>query len=160
MNQEIEDILLSLKLKKKEQWYCDFCGEIIESDKDGMLEWDSFLDRDDNQFNAENFRIVHHRSVKQCHPRNNDANLSDGHLYWYTGPAGLSDLLAIKHRYNLDLIKFDEIIRRLHVDYYEEARQYFDESRENGDEFDIYGIGDYSQGALKTIIGKYGKKRV
>ncbi|MEC0886824.1 hypothetical protein [Bacillus atrophaeus] len=160
MNQEIEDKLLNLKLKKKEQWYCDFCGEIIESDKDGMLEWDSFLEKDDTQFNAKNFRIVHNRSIKKCHPRNNDANLSDGHLHWYTGPGGLSELLAIKHRYHLDLVKFDEIIRRLHVDYYEEARQYFHESRENGDEFDIYEIGDYSQDALKTIIRKYRKKRL
>lgn len=158
MEQEIEDTFLRLKLKKKEQWYCDFCGEIIESDKDGMLEWDTYLEGNDTEFNAHNFRIVHNRSVKKCQPANNDSNLSDGHLHWYTGPAGLSELLAIKHRYNVDQIKFDEIIRRLHVDYYEEARQYFDLSKENGDEFDLYEIGDYSQDELKTIINRYGKK--
>ncbi|MCM3063200.1 hypothetical protein MH109_04335 [Bacillus altitudinis] len=153
MDQETEDAFLNLQLKKKEQWYCDFCGEIIESDKEGMFQWDSDLD-----LKAINFRIVHHKTVKQCHPKNNERHLSDGHLHWYTGSEGLSDLLTFKHKYKLDLLEFDEIIRRLHVDYYEEARKYFAISRNNGDEHDVYEIGDYSQAALKSIIRKYGKK--
>ncbi|SPT99075.1 hypothetical protein [Bacillus tequilensis] len=50
MDQEIEERLLSLKLKKKEQWYCDFCGEIIESDRDResiiVSEWFKFSGKD------------------------------------------------------------------------------------------------------------------
>lgn len=74
---------------------------------------------------------------------------------------GIPDLrvyLIFKHKYKLDLLEFDEIIRRLHVDYYEEARKYFAISRNNGDEHDVYEIGDYSQDSLKSIIRKYGKK--
>lgn len=41
MSTDLKD--LKLKLEPKKQWFCNYCGEIIQSEKDGMLEWDSFL---------------------------------------------------------------------------------------------------------------------
>ncbi|KML07133.1 hypothetical protein [Rossellomorea marisflavi] len=151
---------LNLELDVKSQWYCDFCGEVIDSAKDGMLEWDSFVLEEGREFTAENFRIVHHRAVKDCRPPHADKNLSDGHLHWYTGPHGLSDLLDIETRHRLDTIKFHNIIRRLHVDYYEEARTYLPQAREDGyNEIDPYDLGDISEHYLKWLIKKYGKRQ-
>jgi hypothetical protein len=150
---------LDLQLELKKQWYCDFCGEVIESEKDGMLEWDSFLTEEGREFNADNFRIVHHRAVKNCRPKHADDYLSDGHLHWYTGSQGLSELLAIQARYTLDTLKFQKIIRRLHVDYYEEAISYLPQALEDGEyEIDPIEDGDISLTNLKWLIRTYGGK--
>jgi hypothetical protein len=158
MNEKYED--LNPKLKIKEQWFCDYCGEIIESDKDGMLEWDTFLEGE-REYTAENFRIVHHRRVKNCRPKHADDHLADGHLHWYTGPYGLSELLSIQTRYKLDIVKFNNIIRRLHVDLYEEAKEYIQQAKEDGYyEIDPYDIGDLSERDMIWLIRKYGKQHV
>lgn len=150
---------LELKLELKKQWYCDYCGEVIESDKDGMLEWDSFLPEDGREFTADYFRIVHHRAVKNCRPKHANDYLSDGHLHWYTGSQGLSELLTIQARNTLDIIKFHKIIRRLHVDYYEEAISYLPQALGDGEyEIEPNGDGDISESNLKWLIRKYANK--
>ncbi|MDJ1473931.1 hypothetical protein QBX67_00345 [Bacillus sp. LS15-K4] len=150
---------LNLKLKVKEQWFCDYCGEVIESDKDGMLEWDSFLPEDGREFSADNFRIVHRRDIKNCRPKHADDYLSDGHLHWYAGSQGLSELLSLQAKHTLDTLKFHKIIRRLHVDYYEEAISYLPQALEDGEyEIDPIGDGDISETNLKRLIRKYGNK--
>lgn len=159
MDSEVEELLgLKPKLEVKKQWFCDYCGEIIESEKDGMLEWDSFISEEGREFTAENFRIVHHRAVKGCRPKHADDHLSDGHLHWYTGSHGLSELLSFPFTHKLDTLKFFKIIRRLHVDYYEEAIQYFPQALADGEyNIDPYGIGDISETNLTWLIRKYGK---
>lgn len=158
MTEELEE--LKLKLEVKKQWYCDYCGEIIQSDKEGMLEWDTFLEGE-REFTAENFRIVHHRRVKNCRPKHADDHLSDGHLHWYTSSAdGLNELLSIAERHTLDTVKFNAIIRRLHVDYYEEGIKYLPLAREDGEhEMDPYDSGDLTQANLRSLIRKYGNPR-
>lgn len=156
MSTDLKD--LKLKLEPKKQWFCDFCGGIIQTEKDGMLEWDSFLP-DEREYTAENFRIVHHRAVEKCRPKHADKYLADGHLHWYTGPDGLSELLDISIRYKLDQAKFNNIIRRLHVDYFEEGITYLPAAREDGEhEIDPYDKGDLSQRDLIWLIRKYGNK--
>lgn len=156
MSEDVKE--LDLKLKLKEQWYCDYCGGVIQSDKDGMLEWDSYLTEDDKKFSADNFRIVHRRDVKNCRPSHADDYLSDGHLHWYTGSHGLSELLTIQSRHALDTIKFHKIIRRLHVDYFEEAVKYLPLALEDGhNDIDPYEVGDISENNLKWLIKRYGK---
>ncbi|USK27370.1 hypothetical protein LIT32_18045 [Bacillus sp. CMF21] len=149
---------LDLKLELKKQWYCDYCGEVIESDKDGMLEWDSFLPEDDREFSADNFRIVHRRDIKNCRSKHADDYLSDGHLHWYTGSQGLSELLSIQAKHSLETIKFHNIIRRLHVDYYEEAISLLPKALEDGEyNIDPAGDGDISLTNLQWLIKTYGK---
>ncbi|MEW4286732.1 hypothetical protein [Priestia koreensis] len=158
MSEEVKEI--DLKLKLKEQWYCDYCGGVIQSDKDGMLEWDSYLQESEKRYSADNFRIVHHRGVKNCRPSHADDYLADGHLHWYTGSHGLSELLAIQSRHTLDTIKFHKIIRRLHVDYFEEAVRYLPLALEDGHhDIDPYEVGDISENDLKWLIKKYGKSK-
>ncbi|MED2035648.1 hypothetical protein P4V58_00075 [Bacillus wiedmannii] len=154
---------LDLRLRVKEQWFCDNCGEVIESDQDGMLEWDSFQDESAEEYTmiGENFRIVHHRTVRNCSSiQNNDALLSDGHLDWFTGTEGLSKLLSIQARYKLDTVKFQEIIRRLHIDYYEEARRYLSQALADG-QYDINpsGNGHIPIADLIWLIETYGDRQ-
>lgn len=156
----METEYLNLKLKQKEQWYCDKCGEIIQSDQEGMLEWDSIIEPDEEERTVKNFRIVHHITTGfDCQtPRHNRGNLSDGHLDRYTGPGGLSNLLSLYERNKLNVTELNIIIRRLHVDFYEEARPYMEKAREDGYSYDPYGIGDYSQQELADLIFKYGDR--
>lgn len=156
MSNKLEE--LNLRLKQKQQWYCDTCGEIILSDNDGMLEWDSSMDSEEECINAKHFRIVHHiTSGNRCQTqRGQRSNLSDGHLNWYTGSQGLSNLLDLYERNKVNPTELNTIIRRLHVDYFEEARPYMYQAREDGYGFDPYDIGDYSQEELIFLIKKYG----
>jgi len=149
---------LDLKLEVKKQWFCDYCGEIIKSDEDGVLEWDSFILEEGRKFTAENFRIVHGEQIKECGPRFPDDNLSDRDLNRFTGPQGLSDLLSLQNTYRLDTVEFHKIIRRLHVDYYEEAIKYLPQALAD-EEYDIdsEGLGDISETNLIWLIKTYGK---
>jgi hypothetical protein len=158
MNISLEQ--LNLILKQKEQWYCDRCGEIIQSDKDGMLEWDSSIEPEEEVRTAKNFRIVHHITTGlDCQtPRQSRRNLSDGHLHWYTGSGGLSELLDLYERNKVNPTELNTIIRRLHVDLYEEARPYMQKAKEDGYSYDPHDVGDYSQQELVELIFKYGNR--
>ncbi|MEK3796127.1 hypothetical protein MKX42_30760 [Paenibacillus sp. FSL R7-0204] len=144
---------LTLKLGIKSQWVCDLCSRVIESDKDGMLEWDSYFIEDD-KIVRENFRIVHGRWMQGCSKNRPTDKLADGHLHWYTGSDGLHKSLEMLKRPNLNIDEFLEITKRLHVDYYEEARQLFDIARENAD-FD-YEEEHVPEEELIRLIRKYG----
>lgn len=123
-------------LRPLEQWYCDVCGEVIEKVEDGWLEW--YKERlNDGSFGKEKeYRIVHHD--KSCMYNSNrlykDNKMNaDMHLHGFVGPDGLVSLLS-KIQFddvenNRELV---EIIRRLHVPFYEEARQYHDIAQELG----------------------------
>lgn len=148
---------MKFKLKTKEQWLCDICGEIIESANDGMLEWDSYMS-EDGKVDAKNFRIVHGRWLKRCNNGSKD-HLADGHLHWYTGPDGLNQLLSMYGRYNFDPIEFNRIIRRIHVDFYEEGARLAQLAREDSYDIDPYDTGDINQADLLWLIRRYGKEK-
>ena len=120
-NQEnINNDLIPLK-----QWYCDSCGEVISKPEDGWLEWYT----DVKEFNnGKGYRIVHHEDhcmYDQHVMYKQKKSVSDMHLDYYMGPDGLVNLLSYidfdRVEKNSELV---DIIRRLHVPYYEEARKY------------------------------------
>ncbi|GIP63351.1 hypothetical protein J32TS6_19060 [Virgibacillus pantothenticus] len=159
---KVLESLGKIKLKQKEQWYCDSCGEIINSAKEGMLEWDCLTDDEigEDGLNTKNFRIVHHKgssSFKHCQTSNTVYNFCDGHLNWYTYSNGLSELLSF-YNHKVDSQELNEIIRRLHVDFYEEARIYIDKALEDGYEYDPYQTGHYSDEELLNLIEKYAER--
>ncbi|MCT1575686.1 hypothetical protein M3E13_15580 [Oceanobacillus kimchii] len=151
-----------IKLKQREQWYCDSCGQIIKNSKEAMLEWDNFLYEDNNDgYNAKNFRIVHQKKASNysnCQTDNKKRNLSDGHLHWYVGSGGLSELLSFYDYKKIDHREFNEIIKRIHVDFYEEARIYMNIGFEDGYNLDPHQVGDYSQQDLLFLISEYADK--
>lgn len=148
---------IKFKLKTKEQWFCDVCGGVIETAKDGMLEWDSLIS-EEGMIDAKNFRIVHVRSIEGCKNNRSEEHLADGHLHWFTGPNGLNNLLSMYERYTFDPIEFNKIIRRIHVDFYEEGARLSQLAREDSYEIDPYDSGDINQDDLLWLIRKYGNE--
>ena len=128
-----------------QQFICDKCGQVIEKVDDGWLEW-----FDDCKTPAHGFRIVH--AGGPCIYRDS-ADVSDNHLFHFTGPDGLADLLSFFDReHGVNQGELAEIIRRLHVPYYEEARQYLDRAVNDGY---LGGKESIRQNDLKGIIEEY-----
>ena len=149
------------------QWICDTCAEVIESPEHGWLEW-----RQDENGKASDFNIVHHieHSPRKlgggdCYPFR---GLSS-HLDRYVGENGLPHLLCLLDEdIHINLVnehdsypdvkyikQWMELVRRLQVQYYEEARQYFDRASEDGYFDGAWGI-IFRPEKLKSIIEKYG----
>jgi hypothetical protein len=145
-----------VKLKPLKQWICDSCGEIIKKPENGWFEW--YIN--DNTNIEEGFRIVHHQkacmyAAKSLRKQNKlvaDLNLTD-----VIGPNGLADSLfrielSEKGVYKIkDLREFVEILRRLHVPYWEEARRYWDKAHKDG----FHDACDYGENALLSILNEY-----
>ena len=117
------------------EWICDTCGGVIQSPEQGWLEWLK-LEADNGSYLASGFRIVHHflyspnkKSKEGCYQHGPIA--ASMHLNEYTGADGLNYLLEMLRGggsgreiavANLD--EFIEIVRRLQIPHYEEARRY------------------------------------
>ena len=140
------------------QWICDNCGELIENPDRGWLEWytsGSILDK-------RGFRIVHDhdRCMYDSHELFKDGKSnSDMHLVDFLGPDGLVKLTNLLEKETSESIaEIVEIIKRLHVPFYEEGRIYLPLAW--GDEkhhIDPYQIGDLSQSDLEELLRAYRK---
>lgn len=140
-------------------WYCDTCGERIERATDGWLEWRVEEDAA-KQLRMTAFRIVHHQGAGPrkdtrsgcCYPPappRASYTIADGHLHWYVGEDGLATLLRGLQRSSraLDVESGFEIIRRLHVPQYEEARRLWPRVAEGWD-----GGMPWTQELLAVVI--------
>lgn len=136
-----------------EQWYCDNCGEVINAPEDGWLEW--YHDRGEYDSN-EGYRIVHHD--KKCMYDDKrlfaeNKSVSDMHLTAYIGPDGLVSLLShIEFNNAKDNSELVDIIRRLHIPYYEEARRYHRVAEAEGFFSGENEVTRYLQSTSKDII--------
>ena len=146
-------------LKPLRQWICDTCGEVIESPADG---WVGFLKDEDSK--AHDFRIVHHvmfspRSPSgSCYPYSNGANRVSIRLKWLTGDTGVAYLFHFLDSHGvkvLDVQEFGELMRRLVVPYYEEARGHFGHALQDGYFNDHTSLIKCSTDDFRKVIGKY-----
>ena len=146
-------------LKPLRQWICDTCGEVIESPADG---WVGFLK--DEDLKAHDFKIVHHvmfspRSPSgNCYPYNNGANRVSIRLKWLTGDTGIAYLFHFIDSHGVkvvDIQEFGELMRRLVIPYYEEAREYFVCALEDSYCHDHTDLTKSSPNDFRKIIDKY-----
>ncbi len=136
-------------LKPLREFVCDKCGALIEKVEDGWLEW-----FDDYKKPAHGFRIVH--AGGDCYYLDTP-EVSDNHLIYFMGTDGLSYLLSLLSRKNgVNVAELVEVIRRLHVPFYEEARQYLD--RAIGDGM-ISDKNEFRRTDLEAILAEYGEER-
>ena len=145
-----------MRLSPLKQWFCDSCGEVIEDPEDGWFEWHSAKDH-----TISSFRIVHHRlscMYNQAALTKQGIMVADHHLSVLLGSNGLADWLF---RIELsekgkagkikDLVELVEILRRLHIPYWEEARLYWDRAyRDN-----FHDGCDFGEATLQSMIEQY-----
>jgi hypothetical protein len=148
-------------LEPLKQWICDGCGEIIRSEREGWLEFLRDRSPKPGAILTHGFRIVHHNSFAPRRPAGLPADVptplearcaayqdrigvQDMHLRAYLGITGLADLLVRldwgsfvdpdgEHSSEAPTREMVEIIRRLHVPYYEEARLHLAQAAEDGE---------------------------
>ena len=160
-----------MKLKPLEQWICDGCGEVIEKPEDGWFEW--LTDIDDCR-TVYGFRIVHHatkspysKNGRYCQAYLRESGCSDMHLdYLLEGNNSIVKMLSLldpgpyheptfKGIRPKDIREWIEVFRRLHIPYYEEARQYWDMAISEGMFSGANEVYIYCQENLKEIINEF-----
>lgn len=150
------------KMKPLEEWTCDTCHKTVGID-DGWLEWLSSKD------GPRDFRITH--NAARCYKHTNAPDRADMHLKESLGAAGLQAFLSMldvgplldpdgEHFPPLpERRSFVEAIRRLQIPYYEEARLYFNDAREDGYFMDNNEVAIHLPATCKRIIERYEKKK-
>jgi len=146
-----------MKFEPLQQFICDSCGEIIKSVDEGWLEW---LKSANGEKYA--FRIVHHRLYSPDKDSHNacyyleEQKASHMHLNYYAGPDGLVELLTFMERPLIDKNELVEIIYRLHIPHYEEARMYWDKALNDNFFAGASPSLPYKQDNLLELIETYG----
>lgn len=150
------------KLVPLNQWICDTCNKKINTPDEGWVEWVSF----GGEIPPQEFYIVHNDQF--CYRHSRRRGRKDMHLEYFLGPDGLMKLMSLydpgAHNYssNLeivlpkDMLEWNEIVRRLQIPYYEEARHLWRIVQSEG-EFD--GVNEYlpyTQEFMKRLIEDYG----
>lgn len=148
-----------MKLLPLHQWKCDACGQIIERPEVGWVEW---LAGPTRGTKAHGFRIVHNSSRCQ-YP--SAGRVHDSHLVHLLGPDGLATLLTLlapggqtgnREDGVASLDEWGELVRRLHIPHYEEARQYWADAEADGYLGGPATHEPYSQAILLAILSRYG----
>lgn len=139
-------------------FYCDVCGEPIESPSDGYVIWNRMPKTHEHV----GFKIIHQ---ERCDDR---SFLSSLPLERFLGNDGLNYLLSwlsygplyphnTKTNAGLKIVDFDEFVdlaRRLQLPLYEEARRYFDHAKSEG----LYGDSNpyvpYSNEELIDLVNR------
>lgn len=145
-----------MRLTPLKKWICDSCDGIIKRPEDGWVEWYSKKSGDSN------FRIVHHQSscMYEDNLRGQNTLVKDLNLTDMIGPDGLANSLfrielSDEGKIKIgDLKAFVEILRRLHVPHWEEARLYWDRAFNDG----FHDGCDFGKDTLLSIITEYGNQ--
>ena len=148
-----------MRLLPLQQFKCDACGQIIARPDVGWVEW---LAGSTRGTKAHGFRIVHNSNRCQ-YPTS--GRVHDMHLTHLLGPDGLAILLTLvapggrtgnREDGVESLEEWSELVRRLHVPYFEEARQYWSDAEADGFFAGPGKLVPYSQEVLRDILMQYG----
>lgn len=149
-------------LEPLKQWYCDTCGEIIESPEDGYVQF-----KRNDKFGYSDFIIVHHKSAspRKYHQKGCYQYSSDCDLESFLGNHGKIELLSMLDPGPYHMIEYEsndtnirnwkDFFMRLQLPYYEEARRYWDRASTDGYFGDINEIMIYTPDYLKQMIEYY-----
>lgn len=150
-------------------WICDTCGERIETPADGWVEWLVRLQGDKRE--GKGLRLVHHAPASrrlgfqrcQYHQQHEFQNgqwlVNDLGLDHFLGENGLMDLLAMLSEKQLPADEVIEMIKRLFIPGYEEARHHFERALEEGVFDPNRKPGFYSQSDIRAVLAFARKKK-
>lgn len=127
------------------RWRCDECGQWIEDAEDGWVEWR------ESEGALVDFRIVHRVSVS---PRGGEQgcygdDIAGNMLLENTLDVdGLAWLLGVLDKFKVAQPEFAELVRRLQVPFYEEARV------RNVDpvDYETNGVREYTQAGIAAKL--------
>ncbi len=148
-----------MRMLPLKQWKCDACGRVIEDPEVGWVEWVGGSTRGTK---AHGFRIVHNSSRCQ-YP--SSSRVHDIHLTHLLGPDGLDRLLAMltpgwhtgsREEGVTHLDEWAEVVRRLQIPYYEEARQHWSNAEADGFITVSEQRATVDQATLLAILSRYG----
>lgn len=137
-------------------WYCDKCGGKIDNVEEGWIEWRTDIYGESTK-RASGMRLVHR--IDCLYPDNTGDNTipADRALKSFSGPDGLInfiEMLQYEEFKNNDEVY--EMIKRVHVPGYEEARRHFCEAVKDGViESDAQRFGVVYQSEIETILKEY-----
>lgn len=153
------------------QWQCDTCGQVIKSPKDGYIEW--LNDRKDPAMNHD-FRIVHHGPVsplkppRNCYKYDQYEGRNDVSIDRFLGSEGFARLLGfldpgeyLEPEYcgpRVNIRDFTELVRRLHVPHYEEARLYWGRASEEGWFEGMHQGNTFGPDLLKRLVEEFSEE--
>lgn len=149
-------------LNPLEQFICDSCGQVMGLD-DGCLAWLQGAGQ-----KATGFRIVHNRIG--CHYPPHTQNLSDLPLRNVAGVNGMAQLYALldigpyhdPHGQCVlqvaNIREYMEVLRRLTLPFYEEARLYWNDAQSDGYFDGANEVGIYLPSTLENLISRYGRR--
>lgn len=123
------------------KWTCDKCFQLIESVRDGWVEWLKVDDimNDEASYTCEGLRLVH--AFRENRPKCTyvgrelmpNVTTSDGSLRGFVGGDGLMKLLSMAASTQFsNKSEVIELIKRIHVPGYEEARNYLQAAADEG----------------------------
>lgn len=149
-----------MKLIPLKQWICDSCGELIEKSEDGW--WEYLHDRKTELVSG--FRIVHaggpcYYNEQEFRQKNIsvgstplDHKLTSDGFGHMLHRLELSQTEKIKEHYKIT--DFTEIMRRLYLPYWEEARLYWEKAYQDG----FHDKCGFSENDLLSIIDEYAEQ--
>ncbi len=151
-----------MELDKTKFWICDNCGKKIDNIEDGWVECLEAKDENGN-YKSWGIRIVHRIGClynQDLVYKQHKAIVSDIDLKSLSGSDGLMYLLEkISDNNFKDNEEVLEIIKRIHIPGYEEARLYFDEAIEEGVFEPNTKPSYYSQNDIKAVLDYIRKNR-
>jgi hypothetical protein len=149
----------SVKMDISQEWICDTCGLPIKESSDGRIEW---LEWNDNGCTGKGLRLVHHISAS---PRKDVVQygcytyattyaqgLNDQELSEFLGDDGLMLLLSKLTNRELPVDEVVEMIKRLHISGYEQARLHFNKAVLEGAFEPSADQGYYSQQDIESVL--------
>lgn len=143
-------------------WTCDTCGDLIDDPARGLVTWRDAVG-DSPPRAATDFQIVHkNMEGRSCDPGASAGYLQSIELKSMLGPAGQARLLALLTAGPLkgepgptvavaDFDSFVDVFRRLHTEWYEEARPHFADPQTAARLDDANEVYPYLPEVLKRI---------
>ncbi|MBB4127365.1 hypothetical protein GGR77_002679 [Xanthomonas translucens] len=150
-------------MKVSPPWTCDQCGRPINSVEDGWVEW---LQRQvtPEQWQSHSLRLVHFHTASPFHDaggcQHNErawfardkSIIGDLPLSSFLGPDGLMTLLEFSSDRRFDFDVLIELIKRLHIPGYEQARNSFNSAISDGAFEPNTKPGFYSQSNIEDTL--------
>ncbi len=153
---------------KKQTWICDSCGQPIQQEQDGYIEW--LMSGEGISSTGRGLRLVHHQPASPHAPTGScqyDANLearrdgsilNDLSLERFLGADGLMLLLSMLAEERLPKQEVLELTKRLHIPGYEHARFHFTRAIAAGvfepDTLTGYHLQSDIQAVLKFVVAE------